>query len=336
MAIDTQSLSQLIADFRKLTIKDSVSPDSLGYILQRIADLLATAGTSETVNKIQTLLDGFKAAGYALTSIAQGQADRNHVYATVGKVSLSDGSTSSASSVFIQQATTERAGAMRAQQVTDLNAARKGVADLQTKVSQLETLLKQLQSEGVPSATSKNHHISCEVVDGYLKLHGIAELVKDGYVPYLFRWTRKRNQYHHRAKYRKDGDAGKKYCQQSKGWHCLGSRFAVSLDGNMLLFSTGSHAELHQAGSRYTGDPLNLIHIHTRKDGKKSVAWGRAMVKLSDRSGNPRMIRLRYAVGFAWPLMHGHKAMRSCYMVSNLAEFSLVYDPKQDLWRLSK
>ena len=47
MAIDTKSLSQLIAEFRKLQAKDSITPESLGYILQRIADLLATAGTSE-------------------------------------------------------------------------------------------------------------------------------------------------------------------------------------------------------------------------------------------------------------------------------------------------
>ena len=35
MAIDTKSLSQLIAEFRKLQAKDSITPESLGYILQR-------------------------------------------------------------------------------------------------------------------------------------------------------------------------------------------------------------------------------------------------------------------------------------------------------------
>lgn len=76
MAIDTQSLTQIITDFRALQSKDAVSPESLGYILQRIADLLATAGTSETVTKIQNLLDGFKAAGQAITALSQGQSDR--------------------------------------------------------------------------------------------------------------------------------------------------------------------------------------------------------------------------------------------------------------------
>ena len=47
MAIDTKSLSQLIAEFRKLQAKDSITTESVGYILKRIADLLDTAVTSE-------------------------------------------------------------------------------------------------------------------------------------------------------------------------------------------------------------------------------------------------------------------------------------------------
>ena len=44
MAIDTKSVSQLIAEFRKLQAKDAITPESLGYILQRLTNLLATAG----------------------------------------------------------------------------------------------------------------------------------------------------------------------------------------------------------------------------------------------------------------------------------------------------
>lgn len=44
MAIDTSSISNLISEFRAIQAKDSISPESLGYILQRIVDLLADAG----------------------------------------------------------------------------------------------------------------------------------------------------------------------------------------------------------------------------------------------------------------------------------------------------
>ena len=125
MAIDTKSVSQPIAEFRKLQAKDAITPESLGYILQRLADLLATAGTSDTVEKLQRLLDGFKSAGYAITKIQPLSEDRNNVYANIAKVSLTDGSTIIERVEFIHQDTTERAGAMRAQQAADLNTARK-------------------------------------------------------------------------------------------------------------------------------------------------------------------------------------------------------------------
>ena len=83
---------------------------------------------------MQKLLDGFKSADYALTSILQGQTDRNHIYANIGKVNLSDGTSFANSGILIQQGAIERAGAMRAQQVTDLNTARKNFTELQKQI----------------------------------------------------------------------------------------------------------------------------------------------------------------------------------------------------------
>lgn len=347
MAIDTKSISQLITDFRKLQTKDSITPESLGYILQRLADLLATAGTSETIDAIQKLLDGFKTAAYALTSIAQGKSDRNHVYANIGKVNLVDGTVSTASDVlFIQQATTERAGAMRAQQVTDLNAARKGVSDLQTKAAEIEAALLQLQkSLGLGDGNSLTNvvsaaQISCEVVNGKLKIHGARQLTAAGYVPYLFRLTRKRNQYHHRPAYRVDGDEGKKYCPVKKGWHVYGGRHAVSLNGETLSFSLNSRSDLHKpANFGYSEDAEALVRVRTRSDGYQAIAWGRSIIILNDKRAknkHHRLIRLRFAVGFAKPMGHGKNPITPANLVSSIAEFSVVYDPGTQEWCFSK
>ena len=175
MAIDTKSVTDLITEFRALQTKDTVSPESLGYILQRITDLLATAGTSETIAQIQKLLDGFKTAGQAITSIEQGKADRNNIYADKKTVNLSTGVISSSSEIFIQQATTERAGAMRAQQVIDLNAAKKSISTLETEVATLKQ-----QSSSSTAAAIQTFSVTAE--DGYLKVYDHEDLVKAGYV----------------------------------------------------------------------------------------------------------------------------------------------------------
>lgn len=262
MAIDTKSLTELITEFRALQSKNAVSPESLGYLMQRIVDALATAGTSETVSKIQKLLDGFKAAGQAITALSQGQADRNHIYADKTTVDFATGAVSSSSDIFIQQATTERAGAMRAQQVIDLNAAKKGVTELETRMTEIENLVSELDSivSEIPPPSSPltcDSHISVAVEDRYLKVRGISALVADGCVPYLFRFTRKRGQFHHKVK--KPEDAGRKYCPLRKGWNLWGSVHSVQVTNGLVKFSQNPKSQLSKPAVSYDMYPDILV-----------------------------------------------------------------------------
>lgn len=335
MAIDTKSLTQLITEFRALQSKDAVSPESLGYILQRIVDLLATAGTSETVANIQKLLDGFKAAGQAITELSQGQADRNHIYADKSTVNLATGAVASTSGIFIQQATTERAGAMRAQQVTDLNNARKAVAEIE-KI--LEAVQVKLGMTDGSKGLYNNAQISVVVENGILRIFGAQQLVADGYVPYLFRLTRKRNQWGDRVAL-EAGAARKKYCDKRKGWNLFGSCYMVKIaSDNTVSFNTNSHSDLCKAADSYSALPSALVRPHTRKDGTPSFGWGRSVVSLLDpRNANKhRMIRLLFAVGFAKKILPGRSRISTANLVSSFAEFSIIYNPAKKSWHFGK
>ena len=344
MAIDVKSVSQLITEFRALQSKDAVSPESLGYILQRIADLLATAGTSETIEQLQKLLEGLKTAGLVLTGIEQGQADRNNIYTNKSMVNMSTGAIATSTGIFIQQATTERAGAMRAQQVTDLNTARNNIngkilPQLETHenaIAALQSLLGIGDGSAITNVVNASQ-ISCLVVDGMLKIKGASKLVEAGYVPYLFRWTRKRNHYH--DKYRPEDKIGKKYCAKTKGWHLYGSCHSVDLSiNNILSFSTNSHFEQANEADGYSPLPDSLVRIHNRKDGRKSIGWGRSTIDLGT-PGNPykqRMVRLRFAVGFAKKIEPNKVPITPANLVSSLAEFSIVYNPISQRFYFSK
>lgn len=342
MAIDTKSLSQLIAEFRKLQTKDSVTPESLGYILQRIADLLATAGTSDTVEKLQKLLDGFKTAGSAITSLEQSKSDRNHIYADIHKVSLINGTTSTSSDVlFIQQATTERAGAMRAQQVTDLNAARKNVTELQKQMTEannlIDTICVKLGLNG-SNGIIVNSQISCLVMDCKLYVLGAANLIANGYVPYLFRNVRKCNPY-------EDKDVPPEDWKQSgpatKGWGVLGSIYTVRMLGSQVQISkNGRNHMCVKAVNGYSADPEYFVSHGHNQYGEPTVGYGRSSICLIDE-GDPkrkkhRLIRLRYAIGFAKPIYPGRAKITPANLASNLAEFSLVYNPATQTWSFGK
>lgn len=165
MALDTTSLNQLITDFRALSQKDSISPESLGSLLQRIADLLKTCSTDTEAKPLFALLKGIKAVHSALVSIAQGNDDRNNVLMTFVTSNLLNGtSVKTENATFIRQATTERAGAMRAQHVAALNAATSGVQSLRTSVDSLSGTVSSLT--GSVSNLSKEVGTMADTIDG--------------------------------------------------------------------------------------------------------------------------------------------------------------------------
>lgn len=336
MAIDTKSLTQIITEFRALQSKDAISPESLGYILQRIVDLLSTAGTSETVESITKLLNGFKAAGQAITALSQGQADRNHIYADKTTVNLATGAVASSSGIFIQQATTERAGAMRAQQVVDLNNARKAVAEIEIL---LETIQAKLGMTDGSKGLYNSAQIQVSVENGRLRLYGAQQLIADGYVPYLFRLTRKRNQWGDKVAI-EAGSETKKYCDKRKGWNLFGSVYMVQIaTGNILTFNTKPHHDLCTVPEAYADTPETLVkQFNRRKDNAPCIGWGRSVVPLLDpkNANKHRLIRLRFAIGFAKKILPGRSLITTANLVSSLAEFSVIYNPSRKSWHFGK
>lgn len=137
--IDITNLTSLITAFRQETEQGSISPETLGSLLQAIANLLSAASTDQEQTKLSNIYDNLLKMGNCLTNLAQGDADRNNVLADYTFYNPVSGLHSAQrSQIFIKQATTERAGAMRAQQVIDLNVAKKGVATLEDEVSNIQ------------------------------------------------------------------------------------------------------------------------------------------------------------------------------------------------------
>lgn len=145
--IDISNLTSLITAFRQETEQGSISPETLGALLQAIANQLQSATTDQEQTKLTNIYNNLLKMGNCLTSLAQGDTDRNNVLGDYTFYNVVSGIPSAQrGQVLIKQATTERAGAMRAQQVIDLNAAKKGVATLEDAVAQINTQLEELNS----------------------------------------------------------------------------------------------------------------------------------------------------------------------------------------------
>lgn len=180
--IDITNLTSLITAFRNETEQGSISPETLGSLLQAIANLLSAASTDQEQIKLTNIYDNLLKMGNCMTNLAQGDADRNNVLADYAFFNPISGLHSAQrSQVFIKQATTERAGAMRAQQVIDLNATKKGVATLEEAVATINSQLEELNGylESLDSVVQTNADNISSLTDDFSSFNS-----RLGYVPF--------------------------------------------------------------------------------------------------------------------------------------------------------
>lgn len=382
MAINITTITKLISDFRALSQKDSVSPESLGVLLQKLADLISSAAADGDFTAISNALNSVPTA---LVSISQGSADRNDILMDVTTSNLVKGLQASAKDVvFIRQATTERAGAMRAQQVSDLNNTRTGLAALQkshtelaSKVSSLETSVsengEQLArvadeanycSEGIAdltenlqvtnddlAATQKSveenargissikkitdcPRIATSVINGKLQIYNYRYYIQNGYYAFVFRFTSKRN----RCSLQNFPE--KRRGNKHKGWHVIGGLpNNVKFDSNgFALFRTSPLDEWHDqkdAPFTYAYAPDYIIGVKDTAD-KRYVPWGKKKVKLANNRGNYMMRRFRFAIGFGKSYERDIAWLSPGKLASNLAEFTVIFDPLTEEFHFGK
>ena len=180
--IDITNLTSLITAFRNETEQGSISPETVGSLLQAIANLLSAATTEQEQIKLTNIYDNLLKMGNCLTNLAQGDADRNNVLADYAFFNPISGLHSAQrSQILIKQATTERAGAMRAQQVIDLNATKKGVATLEEAVATINSQLTELNGylESLDSVVQANADNLSSLTDDFSSFNS-----RLGYVPF--------------------------------------------------------------------------------------------------------------------------------------------------------
>ena len=380
--IDTTALTALITAFRAEVTQNSISPEKVGSILQQIADLLATAAPDSDMSEFTVLRQRLMGVSTMFTSLAQGTSDRNHIYLTSNTYNVATGTKhTNTDAIRIQQATTERAGAMRAQQVIDLNAAKKNITDLQTEVANLGRVLEATgsrfntlseQIDGIKNtdlvALSKNiadlrslletldtemgeaeddiivlrndindiqdiRTISVDVKDRFLILQGAAPLLERKLIPYLFRLTKKAN----RKRYKNSaGVKIRKKNRPRKGWHLMGNRTTLNVDAT--TFEVSINTTVHGNDKReasYSYHPMDFIKLSNDLNGHKQVAYGKRLISLwNEEKERERKVSLKYGIAFGYKIKGD--GLPIDLLCTNIAEFSVVYDPKSRSWSFSK
>ena len=379
--IDTTALTALITAFRAEVTQNSISPEKVGSILQQIADLLATAAPDSDISEFTVLRQRLMGVSTMFTSLAQGTSDRNHIYLTSNTYNVATGTKhTNTDAIRIQQATTERAGAMRAQQVIDLNAAKKNITELQDEIANLGRVLDATGSRfnmlseqiyGIKNtdlvALSKNiadlrslletldtemgeakddiiilrndindiqdiRTISVDVKDRFLILQGAAPLLERKLVPYLFRLTKKAN----RKRYKNSaGVKIRKKNRPRKGWHLMGNRTTLNVDATTFEVSINTTVHGADREPSYSYHPMDFIKLSNDLNGHKQVAYGKRLISLwNEEKERERKVSLKYGIAFGYKIKGD--GLPIDLLCTNIAEFSVVYDPKSRSWSFSK
>ena len=146
--IDITAITNLISAFRAETVKDSISPERMGGILQQMADLLGESISQSEYIMLKTYYENSNKLPAPLATIEQGDESADNLKVNLAWVNLLDGvQTKLTNQVLFKLATTSRAGIMSAKQVTDLNNAVTAIAQLQTLTSSLKSDVTTLQSD---------------------------------------------------------------------------------------------------------------------------------------------------------------------------------------------
>ena len=330
--INVNSLNQAIIALRAETQMNAISPNSLGGLLQTISNLLATATTESdiaTINQLQVALNNLKQKVNTyviqlqkdptyISHLVQGTTDRNNVYLNATKVNVAFGTASTVEqAVTIKQATESRAGVMRAQQVTDLNEAKAGVLALQTSLRQTQTIVDELQGmiQDIASSMTRYTHIECKAnkKDG-LHVIGANALVEAGFVPYIFRYSRKKSRYrHNKTEDRRKGP-------RMRGWHVFCGTGKIAFEDYDLM-KIARHDNHGKVTDDFSTSPENLFcgfSMKYKDSGELdavNASYGCNQVDVLFGK------RFRFAVAFSRPQTSSRFDFTK--LVTNLAEFGV-------------
>lgn len=136
--VDTTSLTSLIKVFRAETSKDSINPERLGSLLQKIADTLATAASIADIGASTELVTRLNKVGQVLTALSVGSDDTKKIKLSYDTVSIQTGETASfPDAISIPSANSNKAGAMTAAHVRKLNELATNLTSLIQSIASL-------------------------------------------------------------------------------------------------------------------------------------------------------------------------------------------------------
>lgn len=318
--MDVTSLKALNETFRSITQSNSISPDTVATLLNRIIEMLGTAKSeSEVVNMLSNYVTkaglSSSLSGY-VTSVALSSLFYNK--AQINKLLTEYVSVDSLQNLTYSKGQIDKLIVACAKQSDLTNFYTKNqVFDLLSKyatLAQLKQLETKVNASSGSSVSGSTAQISCFIDGDKLYVRGAEVLIAQGYTPYIFRYVRKHN------RYRKAKGEKSTYSLMRKGWQVFEGSNKIKIDNSNQLL-------VQQNKEKYVSSPDNLIaKYEIRKENEKPgdintpehnyaiFYFGRKRYRFYTGC-----VRLRFAIAFS--KRQSKSKFDYSKLVSNFAEF---------------
>ena len=333
MKIDISTLSAKIAAFKQISQQDAISPSVLGNLLDEITELIGKCASADDVEGASKIYNAVRYPGTIVTDLGSvtntpGIEGRNSLELRYQIADIASAE-KSVKTVAIPASTLSHAGLMTASQYMDLNIAKSEISLLKDEVRGTRQDLEDVAK--LQRSCFKDSHFSLLVDDedfetSRIKVVGHANLIKKGYVPYVFRLMSKKNQI-------KDQDLidkkGKLRTRTKKGWCLYGSCYSAEIRHGLLSFSSNLPSFQTTPANSYSTSPSTLVSLN---DKLTDIRWGSNSIPLRNFvTGGIRTVHLHFALAFGPRFEPGKKLITPANMVTPLVPFDIVFSPSGDL-----
>ena len=292
-----------------MTAADKTKLDNTAAGLNSLANEVALKATKYEVEQITEWEDKVKSVGDVVKSVNV-SPDSEKMFMRLNKASLENGR-DSVDNILIPHVTEQRAGVMSAEDFQNL----------QTLVEKSESEDEQGQDT---TARKSLFPISVEPKGMKLFVHYSVELTEQGYVPYLFRYSKRRT---HFGKTQSGGE-DRVHGEIRKGWHRNYNHQRIKLSGYEIQVGRLTNPEsnnpvwdyLNNGPRELFGQILDLTNNAGQWIGYR-FSFGKKMYKFSPASPSHKFT---FGIAFGKPLSETNKNAYPHQMVTDIEPFHVM------------
>ena len=325
--MDITNITSLISTFRQETREESITPEVVGVLLQKLADLLGSVSTAAELQNLSTMVSATSSSLQNLQSLINQL--NNRIGTNSGSIKTNSDEIAKMKSEInsfnsqlktlqtaINNTFTKQTSLISAN-TTAINTNTEQIGFLKSDINSLLNRIRALRNDLLKYAAmtqATQMHIECIIIDHKAVVQDAYRYMRQGLTPVLFRHSVRT------SRMKKNEKGERKYLPQRHGWNRFFNDEKVRFDSDGTM-SFRLDLKLHPDNGKYFDTPVALFSMFKTVNDAKGEPI-KVLLPFGKRSYNiyNHTHRFRFAVAF-YKKSTDSKRFQFSDLRTNLAEF---------------